>query len=263
MNTDEQALAGGLGSGGAVVRVGDTVRRPWRAHTPAVHALLDHLAKAGFDGAPRVVGQDERGREVLTWIEGDVAVPPFPAWAASDELLVSVAELQAALHRAAGTFVAPSDACWDRANLPAPPAGAIVCHNDLCVENVVVRRGRAAGFIDFDFAAPNDPLVDIAIAARHWVPLRDPTDVAAAWQGIDQPARFSAFCDAHRLDGATRAAVVAAGLDFLDRALVSMRARAEAGQPGYVEAWAAGYEAQNRRSHAWLDRAGPTLVGRA
>ena len=54
---------------------------------------------------------------------------------------------------------------------------ALVCHNDLCVENVVVRDGRVVAFIDFDFAAPSDPLLDIAIAARHWVPMRDPLDI--------------------------------------------------------------------------------------
>lgn len=44
-----------------VVRVGDTVRRPVGPWTPSVHALLEHLEAAGFDGAPRVFGIDEQG----------------------------------------------------------------------------------------------------------------------------------------------------------------------------------------------------------
>ncbi len=248
----EIPLAGGMGSGGAVVRVGDTVRRPVRPHSPAVAAFLRHLEAAGFQGAPRYLGIDERGREMLSWIDGDVALPPFPAWAGSEALLVGVAQLQRELQRAARDFIPPSDARWERANLPDAGAGAVVCHNDLCVENVVVRDGTVAGFIDFDFAAPTDPLLDIAIAARHWIPVRDPRDIDPGLHGLDQVRRFRSFCDAHTLGRPQRRAVVDHLEGFLDRALVSMRARAESGQEAYRKAWDAGYEAQNRRSKAWL-----------
>jgi hypothetical protein len=65
MAEPEIPLAGGNMSSG-VVRVGDTVRRPAGAWTPAVHALLSHLDSVGFRGAPRPLGIDEHGREVLT-----------------------------------------------------------------------------------------------------------------------------------------------------------------------------------------------------
>ncbi len=128
-----------------------------------------------------------------------------------------------------------------------------MCHNDLCVENVVVRDGRASAFIDFDFAAPADPLIDIAIAARHWVPARDPLDLDPEWADVDQVARMGAFLDAHRLAAPARARVSRELGDFLDRALVSMRERAEAGLAMYAAAWANGYPDQNRRSRAWVD----------
>jgi hypothetical protein len=226
-----------------------------------VHALLDHLEAFGFDGAPRHLGTDDQGRSVLSFIEGDVGVPPYPGWAADDDVLVSVAGLQRRLHHAVRSFAPPSGAMWDTANLPPPGPGAIVCHNDLCVENVVVRDGRAVAFIDFDFAAPSDPLLDIAIALRHWVPLRDAVDIEPDWAGVDQVARFGLFTGAHGLDRDGRARVVEHGLAFLDRALVSMGRRAEEGRPGYVEVWASGYPGQNRRSHAWLAAHADRLVG--
>jgi aminoglycoside phosphotransferase (APT) family kinase protein len=249
----EVTLPGGMGSGGAVVHVGDTVRRPVRPHSASVAAFLRHLEAAGFAGAPRHLGLDDRGREVLTWVEGDVGLPPFPRWVADDALLLGVARLQRELHEAARTFTPPPDALWDRPNLPSPGPGAIVCHNDLCVENVVVREGRVVAFIDFDFAAPGDPLLDIAIAARHWVPVRDPLDLDPALLGIDQVARFRAFCGEHGLDRSARTAVVGHLGAFLDRALVSMRSRAESGTDAYIAAWDAGYPEQNRRSRAWVD----------
>ena len=64
----EVLLHGGITNAGLVSRVGDTVRRPWRPTSPATHALLDHLERVGFDGAPRFLGVDDRGREILSYI---------------------------------------------------------------------------------------------------------------------------------------------------------------------------------------------------
>ena len=66
--TGEQ-VGGGLTP---VVRVGETIRRAAGPWTPAVHALLDHLAAVGFDGAPRVHGYDDDGREVIEFVEGEI-----------------------------------------------------------------------------------------------------------------------------------------------------------------------------------------------
>jgi Phosphotransferase enzyme family len=249
----EIPLQGGMGSGDAVVRVGETVRRPVRPQTAAVAAFLRHLESVAFDGAPRHLGSDAQGREVLTFIPGDVGIPPFPAWVADERLLVGVARLQRTLHAAAEAFVPPVDAVWDRSNLPPAGPGAIVCHNDLCVENVVVRDGQVVAFIDFDFAAPTDRLLDVAIAARHWVPIRDPIDVDPGLGGVDSVARFRRFVGEHRLDSSERRAVVGHLGEFLDRALVSMQRRAESGLAAYVRVWQAGYADQNRRSRRWLD----------
>lgn len=54
MTEPEESLVGGAISG--PVRVGDTVRRP-RA-SAAVHRVLRHLERAGFDGAPRLLEVD-------------------------------------------------------------------------------------------------------------------------------------------------------------------------------------------------------------
>ena len=58
----EIPLAGG--DVNPVVRVGDTVRRP--RGPEAVRALLEWYERVGFDGAPRFLGFDDRGREVLS-----------------------------------------------------------------------------------------------------------------------------------------------------------------------------------------------------
>lgn len=87
----EHRLAGG-NTGGAV-RVGDTVRRVPGGWTPSVHALLRHLQAVGFTGCPRVHGFDDQGREVLSYLPGEVVgtARPWPVWVHSDDALCQIA----------------------------------------------------------------------------------------------------------------------------------------------------------------------------
>ena len=102
--THEQPLAGGMDDRYAPVRVGNTVRRAARSSRAAVRDLLLHLESVGFDGAPRYLGIDDQGREVLSWIDGDVPLPPYPAWAMTDRALANLGGLVRRLHEATATF---------------------------------------------------------------------------------------------------------------------------------------------------------------
>ena len=103
----EIPLAGGDVTEG-VVRVADTVRRPVGPHSPLVHALLTHLESIGFEGAPRFLGIDRSGREVLSYIHGEVAGPPRPR-IADETRLASVGRLVRAYDDAAASFAPPPD----------------------------------------------------------------------------------------------------------------------------------------------------------
>src|SRR5512147_2492199 len=105
----EHALVGGMDPRWAPVRVGDTVRRPGGLD-PGVRGLLRHLEAVGFDGAPRHLGIDERGREVLSFVAGEVPLPPYPAWSMTDRALADLGALVRRFHDAAATFTPPADA---------------------------------------------------------------------------------------------------------------------------------------------------------
>jgi hypothetical protein len=107
----EVVLPGGFTNAGLVRRVGPSVRRPWRPAGPAARPLLDHLARAGFDGAPRFLGVDDQGREMLSFIPARRPSSPFPPWALTDEALVSVAALLRRFHEAVASFD-PSRYVW-------------------------------------------------------------------------------------------------------------------------------------------------------
>jgi len=153
----------------AVVRVGSTVRRPAQPQSAAVADYLRHLQAVGFDGAPRFLGRDRSGRDVLDYLEGNVPGDPPQMWAAKEDLLASVGVLLRRLHDASAgyaidrAFSAPPGTSWFTRPLPADmngdrlpvePAPELVSHNDVTPQNVVVRGGRAVGLVDFRWPRP-------------------------------------------------------------------------------------------------------------
>jgi hypothetical protein len=67
----EIPLAGGRITKGAV-KIGNTVVRPANRSSAAVASLLRHLEERGFTGAPLYFGSDGHGREVFSYIPGNV-----------------------------------------------------------------------------------------------------------------------------------------------------------------------------------------------
>ncbi len=186
---EEEVLHGGVANAGAVVRVGQHVLRPANPNSESIHRALSGLRRAGFEGASNPVGIDPDGRERLEFIMGDVPLPPFPEWARSDEALASIAILIRGLHDASAS-VDLSSGTWS-SEMSDPRGGPVLCHNDVCLENVVFKDGRAIGLLDFDFAAPGRRVFDLACFARMCVPVDD--DISASrlgWSEADLPARL-------------------------------------------------------------------------
>lgn len=171
---EDGPLPGGTANRGRVIRVGDTVHRPSGAYTPAVHALLRHLAAAGFSGAPRVLDVGER-TEVLGYIAGTAATEPLAEWALTADALASVGALLRGYHDHARSFDG-SGLRWQR-ELPTAWRGPLITHNDLNPANVIFRDGRPIAMIDFDLAAPGTAAFDLAVTACFWVPLLDARDI--------------------------------------------------------------------------------------
>ncbi len=190
-----------------MMRRGDRVLRPMGQWSPAVHEYLRHLEAAGFDGSPRVLGT-EGDREVLTFIDGDVANDPLwepghghrlPPHARTEVALRAAAKLIRRLHRATTGF-RPAITSY-RFNPYPPKTGEIISHGDLGPWNTVYRDGKPVAFIDWDAAGPIEPLTDLAEAAWTFVPLAPPEQLAEA--GFDPlpdlPARLRMFVDAYGL----------------------------------------------------------------
>ena len=216
------------GNTNAVVRVGDTVRRTSGPWTPTVHALLRELQLAGFDAAPRALGLDARGREVLSYIDGDTVRYPMPRFVWSDEILVQVGQLLRRYHDLTTTMTF-SNATWRPYAALAGPAD-VICHCDWGPYNAVFRRGRLLAMLDWDFAGPGSRLADIAYAAYTWIPMKTAHEYRS--QGtpdIDQGRRLRLLCDAYGLED--RSDVVPALITRLHGLTEWVEALASAGAP--------------------------------
>jgi thiamine kinase-like enzyme len=248
----DEILPGGVANAGSVVRQGDFVLRPSNSNSRAIHSFLGQLRLAGFEGASLPVDIQTDGRERLNFIEGDVPVPPFPTWAQTDHALSSIAELLRSFHEASSR-VPVTTAAWSD-ELADPCGGTMICHNDVCLENVVFRGGGAVALLDFDFAAPGRPLFDVAAFARMCVPIDDDVNAHRLGFGeLDRPARLRLVADTYGLDAQGRHSLV----ELLDQPMESggsfIQRRVEAGDLNFIRMLdeMGGMERYERRLRWW------------
>lgn len=142
---EEIPLAGGMATPG-VVRVGDTVRRPVKADAEYTQALLVHLERCGFGGAPRFLGIDERGRTILTYIDG--FAPPHNGFTLTEDAVRAGAKLVRAVHDLTdGT--------------PFAVGAEVACHPNLSQPNFVFREMSPIAIIDWDGTRPGTRVANL------------------------------------------------------------------------------------------------------
>jgi hypothetical protein len=247
----DESLVGGVANAGAVVRRGAFVLRPSNPYSESVHAFLLALRSTGFEGASLPIEIQTDGLERLGFIEGDVPIPPYPAWAQTDRALESIVVLLHSFHQASS--LVPVAGTWNQ-ELADPSGGSIICHNDVCLENIVFRGGTAVAFLDFDFAAPGRPVFDLAALARMCVPIDDDGNSGRlGFEPTDRQGRLRLLADTYGLDADGRRELI----QHLDRSMrgggAFVKRRAERGDPNFLLMLAemGGMERYERRTRWW------------
>ncbi|KAA0979027.1 phosphotransferase [Paeniglutamicibacter gangotriensis] len=150
MPRNEEQLRGGNATD-AVMRVGNTVRKPWQENTPAVHRFMEHLRDQGLSEAPQTYGKDPQGRHVVEFVAGTPA--PHDRSLLAD-LLSTVGRSIRSIHDCAAGFTpAPGEPC---SSLVPVADAEMICHNDLAPWSLVL--GDEPVFIDCDGAGPSTRL---------------------------------------------------------------------------------------------------------
>jgi len=257
--SDEELLAGGNTS--VVVRVGDTVRRTAGHWTPAVHALLRHLEAVGFDAVPRALGHDDRGREVLSYVEGRVGLLGLQRLDARFQTLDTcraVGRWMRAYHEAQHGFVPDPALPWRV--VPGRPLapGEVVVHHDAAPYNAVLRPDGTLAVIDFDFAAPGDPVEDLALAVWAWTPLwHDPAAVRREMGQVsmaDRLHKFAAVVEGYAADAGQRARLADAVVEVMRAHSRTLEELAAEGDPVFARMVADGHAERPRRDADWFGR---------
>jgi hypothetical protein len=243
-------------------------------HTPAVHALLRHLEVVGFAGAPRALGVDDQGREVLTYLDGDTVgdARPWPAWTRSDTALIATGRWLRDFHATSRSFVPPPEARWFGDHDDLRP-GELIGHHDAAPYNAVWRaaptesdpgHGQLVGFIDWDLAGPAKPVRDLAFVALTWVPLTSRAVAVADGfsPDVDRSHRLRVLLDAYGWAGGIGEVLAAVRRRALEHA-GGLRAAAAAGYGPAAALVAEGVADAFDRGVAELDASTEELLAEA
>ena len=175
-NKEEIPLMGGQQTQG-ILRIGNTVRRPLKENAAFVHQLLTFLEAQGFQPAPRFLGVDEQGREMLTYLEGKTL--PGSGYKLSDEQLIAITQFVRHLHDLT-------------ADCSLRGQAEIVAHNDIGPHNIIFQGQAPIDLIDWDEAAPGTRLRDFANTVWCCVDLSN-----RQWDAHEQARRIQLMCQAY------------------------------------------------------------------
>jgi Ser/Thr protein kinase RdoA (MazF antagonist) len=223
---DKEMLSDGVTT---VIRIGNTVLRTSNTWTASVHALLKHIRTRKFLAAPEVLGFDCDGREILSYLEGQVYNYPLPPVAKSKSALKSAAKLLRSYHDATVNFIHSYQGHWQLdAHLPME----VICHGDYAPYNCVMKDDEVIGIIDFDTAHPGSRIWDVAYAVYRFAPLTAPENKDGFGSREEQADRLKIFCNEYGLSDSKT--LIPTVLKRLTALVNFMYARANAGDKAYL-----------------------------
>jgi hypothetical protein len=231
----EERLTGGFIN--EVVRVGETVRRAGSQISHFAPRLLLLLEERGWTGAPRYLGIDEQGRQILSFVEGIVpSGNDVPETFKTDGSLAAVARMVREFH----DLTAGSDLAGDE---------EVVCHNDLSPKNTVYQEQdgvmQPVAFIDWDIAEPGPRIHDVAMVCWKYL------DIGESVTDINACARkMRLICDAYGLDD--RSGLMDAIMWWQESTIWGIEYGADEGTEALIRLRDGGFTEAIRRNVAWV-----------
>ena len=207
-------------------------------------------------------GVRRAGPEVLSWIEGDVPLPPYPAWSMTDRALEDLGALVRRFHEAAASFVPPDGAAW-AADWADPTGGAGDAHPDDHPQRPLPRERRlprrpGRGLDRLRDGRPGPSALGRRDRGRDVGPARRPGPARSAPAGPrrDRPDRV--LGRGYGLERAAAEELVDVLVEERAHSIANIRAEIAAGNELWIGNWAAaGGDERAAADDAWI--AGPPL----
>ena len=253
---DGQTAAGSVNS---VKRAGGTVIRPAGPWSASVHDLLNHLEYKGFSYSPRAIALElDQNREVLSYIDGYVAMRPWPTYLLAENGIIEVAQMLLKYHQAVTDYVPIAGSVWRMSGVRWKE-GMVVRHGDLGPWNIVWKSEKLVGLIDWDFAEPGYPIEDVAQVAWDCVPLYTPKkSTHAGVRPEEQLPRLKTLCESY---GADMATVIDAVSDMQEKEFYRIKSLGELGKAPWVKLLEMGGLDEIAEASQWLHSVYKPSVG--
>lgn len=142
---DEEVLIGGNVFN--VYCLGDIVWWELKLDSYKFYKLLKYLENKGFSYVLKFLGIDEKGREVLLFIEGEVGNYFLKKYMWFDDVLIEIGKMFCFYYDLVSDFL--FDDSWKLID-NIFKLFEILCYNDFVIYNIIFKYERLVGIIDFD-----------------------------------------------------------------------------------------------------------------
>lgn len=151
-------------------------------------AVLRGLNALRCPHVPTLLEIDRHGRQLLTYINGTTAYPPYDPVVLSEESLRSCAAMIRQIHDKTVELAGLPESLPDSHETARPLDIDCIGHGDIAPWNIVFDGSQAVALIDWDTAAPSSRVWDMAYLAHHMVPFHSDSSLAG-WGWHEPPNR--------------------------------------------------------------------------
>lgn len=158
-------------SGREVVKIGEFVHKTLGENYEFTHKILRHLENVGFKYSPRILGIDDKRREIMTYFDGSpIEADPIPL-ETSIQAIKILREFHDLLSKLEGVGVEQT-----------------ICHLDYAPWNVLQNDDVIVGIIDFDDLHIGQRIDDVTYAIWTFLDLGDENTHFTSTEQINQIA---------------------------------------------------------------------------
>lgn len=210
------------------------IYRPAEEWTKNIHSFLKYLHSVGFNKVPFPFGINDKGIEILSYVDGTVYNDLLPEEVKSDEALMSVARILKEFHDYGSEYVKMMNNTEKWMFCKREPVETM-CHGDFAPYNIAIDGREVIGIIDFDTLHPGPRMWDIAYALYRWIPLMAPSNIESFGTEEDKKRRLKVFLNTYEIISSQEKEVINSVIKRLEYLIDYMNQEAQDGNETFIK----------------------------